>query len=88
MSEPRKGKEFAQIDLRKPGAPPLLIIIDDEEEPACMVAELFTGAVHLEIKADEKALDLLIHTLHQKRIELAKHLAFQRGAARAMRRKR
>jgi len=88
MSEPPKGKEYVQIDLRKPGAPAILWQIDEDEEPACVVAEIFTGSIHVEIKADEHDLERLIQAILQKRVELAKHLAFQRGAARAMRRRK
>ena len=88
MAEPRKGKEYVQIDLRKAGSPPIVFMLDEDEEPACVVMQIFSGSVHVEIKADERALEMVYQAILQKRIELAKHLAAERGAARAMRRRK
>lgn len=90
MAEPHRGKIYVPIDLRnlKKGHEPFIFRLDEDEEPPCTVLEIFDNQAHIEIKLDERALDVLFDANVKNRIELSKHLAFRRGAAGAIRRKR
>lgn len=88
MADNPKGKEYVQIDLREPGPSPFVYMVDEDEEPACVVMQIFAGSVHVEMKADERALDRLLQEIMQKRIELSTELAFRRRSARVVRRKK
>lgn len=89
-SEPRSGKIYVPIDLRKMdrAKTPFVFRMDEEEEPPCMVLEIFSGQAHVEINLDETALDNLFDLILKNRIELSKRLSFLRGAASTVRRKK
>lgn len=87
MSE---GKIFIPLDFREipKGKEPIVFRFDDDDDPICVTMELFTGSAHVQMKLGDASLDLLFDKILENRLELAKKIAFRKGAARGARSRR
>jgi hypothetical protein len=87
---PDPARSFIPLDLRnlKKNQEPFLLTMDEDEEPVCTTLEIFNEHTHLSIKLDERALQLMFDRVSKMAVELGKHLAFQKGAANALRKRR
>jgi hypothetical protein len=87
MSE--QGRAYIPVDLRgaKKLEKSILVGIDDDAEPKCVSMQLYTDTLNIDIRLDESALDALFDHLLKMRLQLARDLSFQKGAAHASRRK-
>jgi len=88
MSE--KPKIFIPLDFRghKKATQPFVLTLDTDEEPPCIRMDTFTNNVHVSSKMDESTLDALFDQITALRLELAKKVSYQKGAATALRKKR
>jgi len=80
-------KIFIPLDFRghKKTSQPFVLTIDTDEEPPCIRMDTFSAGVHISTKMDEPTLDALFDLITGLRLELAKRVSFQKGAANAMR---
>ena len=87
---PDHGRSFIPLDLRnlKKNQEPFLMTLDEDEEPLCTTLEIFNDRTHISIKMDERTLQLMFDRVSRMTLELGKRLAFQKGAASALRKKR
>lgn len=84
------GKAFIPVNLRgfKKKSEPFALTIDDEEEPTGACLDVFTPKMHVQIKMDDRALELLFDKVLEMRLQLTRERYYQRGAAHALRRRK
>ena len=82
------AKVFVPLDLRgnRKEREPFVLALDKDEEPACVRLDIFTDTVHLQVKLDHPAMELLVEKMIATRLQLAERRAYQKGAAHAARR--
>lgn len=88
--EQDSGKIYIPLDFRgmRPQKPSIVFSIEDEEDEPCVRMDVFSDAVHVSIKLDDGALDVVESALRSKRLDLLRKIAFAKGCAHAARRRK